>query len=794
MSNGTIHNNRDVPDSDIDLQLAFLLELSDVTVEMLNQTEIDDLLQRVTERLVQLSGGYYGYIATESDCGSRVDILYYASIEPVDRLASLGRYEGIGGTAWADNQPLYTSNYDKEYNNRPGLPTGIIQACAIPINCESGQSGVLCILYKNDSANVEAQLGLLCKFERIIAAAFDNARSHQRKQEELSMLEAMMKINQAIYESTEYTSILDSVCDMIVEGFDANRARVYRYSDGVFEGLANRVMATDVPVEEPLPSQELLVNSTNMRAIEHLEAIHVTVNGGHEGVSREEQAYRDSNGIGCSYIAPLISDNRACGVLSVHKPLGQSDFTNTEMRLIDLLASQLSVTINRQRLMQEIEYQANHDQLTGCVSRAQFERILDERVRQAQAESRRFSLLFVDLDGFKNINDTLGHAAGDSLLIHVANRINKLVDKGMSVARLGGDEFAIVSALDTPNSRIALLATEIAGRLSEEKFDSVAMANVYASVGIAKFPEDGNTARDLLSCADIAMYHAKGMGSGEVREFDFEFGARYRRRKMLQNRIEKALLNDEFELHYQPKIRVSDGQVAGVEALIRWNEPEFASVSPAEWIPLAEENGLIHKIGDWVTHETLQCIDAAKTMNIDLKVSINISATQFEAKDFPQNFLDVLRKSGTHGSLIEVEITETAVMEDIELAVLKLEQIRACGISIAIDDFGVAHSCLAYLADLPLDVVKVDRSFVQRMTSGNSRSMIEPILRLAQSLGLATVVEGVETEQEKDAVIALGCDQIQGYYYSRPVPLSELHGVIEKINSRGAEQPSSKAA
>ena len=769
-------------DSALKLQNAFLHALNDVTVEMLNQTDINELFQHIAERLLHLSGGCYAYIAIESECGKFAEIKYVAPYQIGKPSSRLLPNEGLGGIAWAENRLIYTSNY-KESGNQLKVSIDIRQACAIPINCNAGHGGVLCIFYDDSDVDVKKQVSLLRKFAKIVALALDNTRSHQRKQAELSMLEAMMKINQAIYESNQYTEILESVCDLILEGFNANRARVYRCSEEGLKGLAGRILTEDKALQEALPSKIIMDESANMWSVKNRKPAHVRVNVDDDRESPRVHAHRRRYKIGCSYIVPLISDGQVWGLLSVHKPTGEEDFTYTEKRLIDLLASQLSVAINRQRLMHECEYQANHDQLTSCISRTRFEKILNNRVVQARSEQQEFSLLYVDLDGFKNINDTMGHTAGDNVLVHVSNQIKKMLDEDMCVARVGGDEFAVLSPFGFSREQVMNLGLSIAGKLSDEESSVDAMLHVNASVGISRYPQDGGNTRDLISCADIAMYHAKENGTGEVREYDAEFGAHFTRRVKLKNRIERALANDEFELHYQPRIRTSDGRVVCVEALIRWNEPEFVSVSPAEWIPLAEENGMIHSIGNWVAQRSVEFLKDLEKTNIDLKVSINISATQFDAPDFPRSVLESLEESGTPGSLVEFEITETAVIKDIELAVSKLQQIREYGITIAIDDFGVEYSSLAYLGDLPIDVLKVDRVFVQRMDSGSGRSMIEPILRLAQSLDLETVVEGVETREQKDVVMALGCSQIQGYFYSKPVPYSELPAAIEAIHA-----------
>lgn len=773
-------NIAELTTDELQLQCAFLRELSNVTVDMLNETDTDELIQRICERLKDVSGSCYTYIAIEHESGEYLDVKYAATdSEIVPRLLP---FEGIGGTAWAEDRLVHTGQYG-DFENHISSLDHVVQGCAIPLRCRKARRGVLGILYDDKAIDITFQLDLLKQFADVVAAALDNTRLHQSHITDLLMQEAMLKINKAIYESSAYTEILESVCDMILEGFNANCARVYRYDDGSFQFLAGRFVSPVDGFIDKRPDKKILCESTNMWTVQNLEAAHVKVETNDDRESPTVHIHRRREGIGCSYVSPLISNGEAWGVLSVHKAVGITDFSDSEMRLIDLLSSQLSVTFNRQKLMHEIEFQASHDPLTGCFNRSRFEQLLEGQVSAAKKQELKFSLLYIDLDGFKNVNDTLGHDAGDRVLVEVTSRIRTLLPDDMILARLGGDEFVIMSTLGHTQENTLKLANAISTSLCARESKDLEMTMVSASLGMATFGVHGNTARELLTCADLAMYDAKGSGPGEVREYDAQFGVQYKRRQKLKTRIEQALANDEFELHFQPKVRTLDGQVAGVEALIRWNEPEFAQVSPAEWIPLAEENGTIHMIGIWVMRQSILFLEEMEKKKIRLNISINISATQFDAPDFPRNILSLLETTSASTDLVEFEITETAVISDIQIAVSKLNEIRDAGIKISLDDFGVQNSSLAYLGDFPIDIVKVDRLFVQGLERPTGRPMLGPILRLAQSMELETVVEGVETVSQREAVIELGCDYIQGYYYSKPVPLGDIVAVIGAINS-----------
>lgn len=773
--------SRLLTESELKREHAFLLELSNVTVEMLNHTDINELFQSIVEKLLRISHVCMAYIAIEHESGEYLDIKHVAPADTKLKITKLKPQVGIGGSAWAENQIIYSSDY-QAFSNKIAYRFDFSQACAIPLSCKEGNRGVICIFSNNSTADIKGQISLLKKYTQVASAALDNAVLHEIKMTELSMLEAMMKFNLAINQSTAYIDIVDSICKVIVEGFNVNRARVYSYSNGRFGNLAGRIGDEENSEVEELPSQTILAESANMWSVQNLLPAHVKVGIEDKRESPRVHKHRFKSNIGCSYIVPLIRDNEATGVLSVHKPIGELDFTPHEKRLIDVLSSQLSSTINRQHLMQEIEYQANYDQLTGCLCRKSFEAILNNAIENAHKLKQEFTLLYVDLDDFKKINDTLGHEAGDIVLKHVAKNIKDALAEDMHVARLGGDEFAVLIPPKSNQDRGSELAKKLGTALSTRKHVSPSLPAVHASIGIAKFPQHGENSQQLLNCADIAMYHAKGLGAGQIREYDADFGAKYKRRRTLQNRIDAAIANNEFELHYQPKVSVSDGKVLGAEALIRWNEPEFSNVSPAEWIPLAEETGCINKIGYWVAAEAIRFYNQLRKQNINIKLSMNISATQFEDIEFPGKILDLLRKSAVPGSAFEFEITETAVINDIDVAVAKLQQIREEGVTIAIDDFGVEYSSLAYLGDLPIDVLKIDRLFVKRMNDSKCRSMIKPILVLANSLGLDTVVEGVETVDQLNHIISLGGHCIQGYYFSKPVSENNFPEVIRELN------------
>ena len=407
-------------------------------------------------------------------------------------------------------------------------------------------------------------------------------------------------------------------------------------------------------------------------------------------------------------------------------------------------------------------------------------------------------MLFLDLDGFKLINDTLGHPVGDALLRHVSDRLGGRVGKRDVLARMGGDEFAvIVRGLKAGESAVGV-GQRLGDALASEFDVDGARLKIGTSIGVSHYPDDAATADELLRQADLAMYKAKGQGKGRVLGFDRALGTDAFRRAELELELRDAIERREFALAFQPQVACRDGRVIGVEALVRWHHPTRGPISPGEFIPIAEEAGLINAIGAWVLEEAIRELAGWRgTPLATLRMSVNIAAPQFLLENFPEQVLAALARHAVRPDQLELEVTESVVMRELDAVVARLERLRASGIRVAIDDFGTGYSSLSYLQDLPLDVLKIDRAFVVRMQDETrGRSLVDTIQLLATALGLETVAEGVETDGQRDAIAALGCDLIQGYHYSRPVPAAELADVVAAIHGTSrpaAERPTSRS-
>jgi len=436
----------------------------------------------------------------------------------------------------------------------------------------------------------------------------------------------------------------------------------------------------------------------------------------------------------------------------------------------------------RKQYEAQLEYQANHDRLTSLPNR----NLLNDRVHQALLMSQRgrkqVAVLTVDLDNFKLVNDSLGQEAGDMLLKTVAERLNSCVRLGDTAARKGGDEFAvIVSNLATADD-----AAQIANKIRE----SIALPirinehelSITCSIGISIFPRDGEDVQTLLRNADGAMYRAKEQGCNTFQFYTGEMNARSLARMTMEKHLRRAMENNELSLHYQPQVSLLTGHVSGMEALLRWQSPELGPVSPASFIPLAEETGLIEQIGEWVVRTACAQNRAWQDAGLpQLSVAVNISARQFRLSNIVGSIGRALRETGLEPRFLELEITESMVMQDVERVSAILNELKGLGVLLAMDDFGTGYSSLSYLKRFPFDVLKIDRSFVRDITSDpDSAAIAKTVIAMAHSLHLTVVAEGVETEGQLHYLRSHGCDEMQGYFFSRPLPAAEFAALLRE--------------
>jgi diguanylate cyclase (GGDEF)-like protein/PAS domain S-box-containing protein len=435
----------------------------------------------------------------------------------------------------------------------------------------------------------------------------------------------------------------------------------------------------------------------------------------------------------------------------------------------------------RKAAEERILHLAQHDTLTGLPNRMLFLDRLEQALHQAHRANSQVALLFMDLDRFKNINDSLGHHVGDQLLIEVSKLLGDCVSEGDTIARLGGDEFVIILPQIAKAQDAAHVALRIIGALARTFEIASYQLSVTASLGVAVYPEDGDDAMTLMKNADTAMYHAKNSGRNNYQFFTARMNLDIQERLLLENALRHALEKDQLFLYYQPQIELATGKVVGVEALVRWKHPELGMVAPQRFIPVAEDTGLIVPIGEWVLQTACRQLQQWQQSGYQLRMSVNLSAAQFQQSHLAETVARVLRENGIEPCHLELEITESMIMGSMEKAIAILHELREMGLRVAIDDFGTGYSSLSYLKRFAIDRLKIDQSFVRDIsTDPDDAAIVSAIVVMAHQLKLGVVAEGVESWEQLQFLHALHCDEIQGFYYSRPLPADQLEAFLKR--------------
>jgi diguanylate cyclase (GGDEF)-like protein/PAS domain S-box-containing protein len=492
------------------------------------------------------------------------------------------------------------------------------------------------------------------------------------------------------------------------------------------------------------------------------------------------EEYRDlamGYGYRSCWSTPIISHQGAVlGVFAMYSMTARSP-AEAETRLIDFTTRIAGIAIERKVAEDQIHFMANHDVLTGLPNRALLGDRLSQAILHAQRYDRWVTVVFIDLDNFKLINDTLGHNAGDRLLQTLAERMVACVKSTDTVVRLGGDEFVLV-LFDQPKNvdLIAETLQEARTAIAEPIQLGNRWVRTTASIGIANYPKDGTVPETLIANADAAMYRAKQVGRDNFQFYAPEFNTRAHERFLLQEELRNALARSEFVLLYQPQVDLRSGRVFAVEALIRWTHPTLGAMLPVSFIPTAEETGLIVPIGDWVLHEACRQNKAWRDAELPpISVCVNVSARQFRERNLVERVVHALGESQMGGDSLELEVTESLIMQDIELTVSTMNELRALGVRISIDDFGTGYSSLSALKTFPVGRLKIDKSFIKDVARNpEDRAVASAIISLGQKLGMRVVAEGVETEEQVEFLRSNNCDEIQGHHFSRPVSPEEI--------------------
>jgi diguanylate cyclase (GGDEF)-like protein len=494
------------------------------------------------------------------------------------------------------------------------------------------------------------------------------------------------------------------------------------------------------------------------------------------------ESYLITNDIYSMLDVPIFYDRNIIGVLRHEHTENPRQWTANEQEFAALIASDISLSLEidkRKIIEKHLEHQAYHDSLTGLPNRALFLDRIEQEIRHASREDSNLAILFLDLDNFKQINDSLGHSAGDTVLVSIAEKLKKALREIDTIARLGGDEFII---LLSDFKRVEDI-NDIALKLFDAVQQPLAVNNnelfVTASIGISVFPDDGRSAEILLRNADTAMYRAKEKGRNAYEFYTEDMTERAIEKVTMIANLNRALEQDEFEIYYQPQYDIQKERLIGLEALVRWQHPDLGFLTPDKFLPTAEECGLIVKLDRWVMRNCLQQMKIWKDKGLELgRLSLNLTMQQIDAPDFLDFLIGLMKDIGCAGESITFEITEGQLMKNPDKAIQLLERLSDLGIEISIDDFGTGYSSMAYLKRLPVDTLKIDREFIRDIPGiEDDSSIVKSMIGLASSMKMAVLAEGVETKEQYDFLKTEQCSLIQGDYLSRPLPVSEIPGL-----------------
>ena len=604
-----------------------------------------------------------------------------------------------------------------------------------------------------------------------LAEAFNNMASRLGRQ--ISALEAMSGIDRMILSGTKFEEVSEDVVGHLISLTKCNAAAVIACdTDARTKGKMISLHESQVFHERIDLPDDVGHSWCQPRQVAIAE------------VAEVDAPYKlrfESFGQNYVVLIPVILKGDLKGVLLLGFK-SQFDMSQGSLQRCVDLAGRFAVALSSVEREETLYRQAHFDTLTGLPNRQLLKDRLEQHLSNARVDEHSGALLFLDLDRFKEINDVFGHSVGDAVLIQAARRITSVVRDRDTVARLGGDEFVVV----LPSIRNESIVRTTAERLLEKLGDPFTVEEVdhyvSASIGIVLFPEDGDSVETLLKNADAAMYRAKDAGRSRFEFFSKRLNAESRRKISLERDLRKAYQEGSLELFYQPQFDISTGQICGAEALLRWTHPVLGKISPDEFIPLAEDSALIVNIGAWVVEKA--CEDLCEILDHGLHpgpVSINVSPRQLREPSFCETVLEPIRRLGIHPGYIQLEVTETAVAQNRDTAISVLESLRSKGVRVAIDDFGTGYSSLSYLQQMPFDVIKIDKSFIDRIGSGvTSNNICRTIIRMAEELGKKSIAEGVETQEQLEFLRRNGCDSVQGFFYSEALPQARFLGFVEK--------------
>ncbi len=736
-----------------------------------SQLELTELFNVSLEKISEIFGYSFSYIRILDGEHLRLVASYGFQESLLPELVSSDH--AIAQKLIEEKQLFYLNPDSYEQNISQKTNMFGTSTMLLPILVNSEFWGFMGIGYENQEL-YDNDFALGQKVVELMSVAIENAQLHAQVKRDLRRNESLHKISQAVQQYDNLEELMDNIVKYIREAMNARWAMMYKINTK--ESYIESVSTTEIK-DSPLQilDFEEVTSGLGGWAIDNKQ-VAFTPKGVIDDRESPELSQRIIDlKIGSVAVIPFIHDGKVEGTIAVINHMDDPDFSKNDLKLLDTVANQVAAAISKHKLMRQIEHQAYHDALTNLPNRVQFESDISAIIQKARRRKLQFAVLFIDLDGFKYVNDTLGHALGDELLIRVAERIQSRKRQEDILARMGGDEFALIlSSVDNRDNALKIANDYL--KFFLEPYDiNGHTVTVGASIGVSLYPNDGNDIQTLLSNADSAMYQAKNSGKNNVSGFTESLAQEVKERTKIEQELKLALERDELELHYQPQYNIYTQEIIGLEALVRWRHPKKGLISPGTFIPIAEETNLIIDLGNWVLYEA--CRQNAKWQtqgHPPLCVAVNISAKQFAKNDFVDTVVSALKMHSLDAKYLELEVTESVVMSDIQTVIERLELLQTLNINISIDDFGTGYSSLTYLQDLPLDKLKIDKSFVDKLETTANPAIIKTVITLGQSLGLTTIAEGVETEDQLKILHDLGCDEAQGYYFAKPLPVEEV--------------------
>ncbi|MGD9503420.1 MAG: EAL domain-containing protein [Syntrophobacteraceae bacterium] len=648
------------------------------------------------------------------------------------------------------------------------------------ITCSDGSERIV-------SQTVEAHIDGAGNITRIFGALQDIT---ERKMAELLELERNRILRMVVQESP-IGEILASIVSVLEEQRPGALAAICLVQDEELQVAASGKLPKNF---------EAVMNGTPVGAeggagglAAYLGQFVVTENIAESNLKEEFKQAAEDHEIRASLSAPIFSGKgRMLGVISLYygKPHKASD---DELRLVEKMGQLAALAIDQRSMAELLTHQAQHDALTGLLNRTALANHLKRYMSQAVKRGSKGAVLLIDLDRFKRVNDSMGHATGDLLLTHVSERLRGCIRKSDLLGRIGGDEF-VIALLDIQDAEEAMsTAKRILSRVSEPFKISGNRIHIGASIGICHFPDNITDSGSLIKNADIAMYVAKNEGGNRAHVYTEQMNAAVIGRLEMENGLRKAIEAGEFELHYQPQYDLMEGEMVAIEALIRWNHPRCGRISPDKFIPIAEESRLIIPIGEWVMREACRQNAAWQKEGFrPLRVAVNVSAVQIAQEDFAEMVEKALNESGLSPQCLEVEITETVLLLDRDIVRRNLARLKEMGVTAAIDDFGTGYSSITYLRNMPLDCLKIDQSFIheasaeEEATALRNQTLIKAFVQLARNLNLHLVAEGVETPGQRRFLKDIGCEIGQGFLFSAPAPAREMESILAQLKEKKA--------